>query len=207
VSSRFEVDEASYKRVQKYLSDAPARAFKALSYGMMRAGLGFEGQLVARRLSGHSDHSLGRRSGALARSCRVRIRTGGTLANLNLEFHVGVGAPHAKAHEAPPLGLAGTPIMSTRAGGYLSIPLADDLFSGTMVKRGPREDQPLSPLRMPDGKLFLIRRLGDFWDFRWMLVRSVTLKPRMHLLDDWKKWRKSAMVVLRTALAKEMRRK
>jgi hypothetical protein len=86
--------------------------------------------------------------------------------------------------------------------------MADDLFYGASGKvTSPWDDQPLRLAVMGPGQLFLVRDLGNGeQDFRWVLKRSVMMKPRLHLLDDWRKYRRTAILLIRKALRLELKK-
>jgi hypothetical protein len=97
------------------------------------------------------------RSGALRRSIRGQLR--------GLSISLSVGVPYGQLQEEGGV-VRGRP--------WLTVPLSE------AVRRSgrARDDSSLFPIRLRDGRLFLVAKVGDRIDFRWRLVRAVRIKPQ-----------------------------
>lgn len=121
-------------------------------------------QLVNRKLNElaldaevHAKNLAPVHTGALRRSIRGQVK--------GLAVQLTATVPYAQIQEEGGV-IYGRP--------WLTVPLRE------AVRLGPRarDDGSLFPIRLRDGRLFLVSRNGDRLDFRWRLVRQVRIKPQ-----------------------------
>jgi hypothetical protein len=165
----------------------------------------FEKKIRLGRLrGGTTDDRLGVRTGALSQSFGTAVAGLGTP---NVVVHVGFGPPahpwagaakkYAPVHE----GLVPMPIRP-KVGKFLAIPVADNLTGAGVARiKSPRDlaDPDFVPHIFASGLGYLVfegRRL------MFLLLRYVTIRPRLHFADEWRLFLPTARQQMRAVLAR-----
>jgi hypothetical protein len=197
--------------VQRFLRNviakAPEVAAKQLKAVMRDIGRNFTVKVQRERLAGETTaNSLGKRSGAMARSMGFTVR-GAKLSDL-IAF-MGFGPPskpwfggaeaYAHVHET------GAVIEAVNQE-FLAIPSGDNLTpAGLANVQSPRDlaDPRFVPWHFSDGEGFLV---FDQALLMFVLKREVEIPPRLHFADDWENFQDDIMVMMRVGLTKMLKR-
>lgn len=162
----------------RLVKDYPDEFAGHLGKAYDRGGGKFVTQFRKRKLSGRP--GLVRRSGALSKSLVHRV-VGTNIREIDLEISIGgPGVPYARTHEFGRRGRA----KRTR---YLSIPLdANKDSRGVALAKSPRDQNVRFGGRSAAGNI-LLRDAASGVPL-WVLVERMTIRPRLGLNSQWKKF-------------------
>ena len=182
-----ELDTASlrkaFKEVPKLLSTSIKFGYEQIGDDFAEAmSKRFEGSLTGPWKRQAASNQLANRTGNLRRSQRQTV-TGSNLDSLKLRATIGnaLTAPYAAIQEE------GGTVRPKKAGGFLTIPMPDNLTPAgrTKVTR-PRSDPSIFVLRT-NGRAFLVRKSasGEGLEFLFMLKKQVKIPARLGFGETW----------------------
>jgi hypothetical protein len=126
---------------------------------------------------------LASRSGDLRGSFRSKVFGGGSGDAREVGVRCVIGgseAPYARIHE-----FGGT-VRSTRPGGYLTIPMPDNLTGRGLTRFPSARLTPNSFLLKKNGRMFIVRPAGEEGlEFLWMLQKEVRIPKRLNFRRRW----------------------
>lgn len=209
------------QKLQKALTIMPGKMFTALKGAFREVGDTFLGTMITERLTTHSDDSLGRRTGDLARSFKKNV-SGDNLNNLTMLFFT--TSKYAEIHEK-----GGT--VYPKATKYLAIPLAAAKDPTGTSKYKPRDLNLVYGGRSKAGNILLrlstygAALAGKKFTYEtgektakgrarrakltagvpmFVLVKSVYIKPRLNLFSTWNRDIPITLGILNNAVDKTL---
>lgn len=162
----------------------------------------FRGDYSARRLTTHSPgKSVQQRTGTLGRALSQEV-TGDRLDRLRGRIyfdatHITVGTIGGSPNTTYAHTLEfGATIVPKRAK-WLTIPVGEGLTPAGVARYRSIADAPEGFFFRPDEDtlegLFYVREVGTRLEFLYSLRKKVTIKPTLHLIDDWKAFRRELL--------------
>lgn len=183
------------KKFEEALEKTPGRLFVGMRLSFTKIGNDYIRTLTKERLSGAGDKSLARRTGTLARSFAKTV-AGSELNELNLMIFTDV--KYAPIHQ-----FGGT--IRPKKGKYLAIPLgAAKTRAGVARWTSPRDVPDLKYGGRSAAGNILLRTVDGTPMF--VLVRQVTIKPRLGMFETWDKEFPGYVEVLNTKVGEVLRR-
>lgn len=176
-----------WKALQRALAEAPDRLYREIRRALTQFSVSFLGKFRTERIASRSGagnqpplaRKLTSRSGFLRKSFKHQI-SGREGDAMSLRSDIFSDAPYAAIHEA-----GGTIV--PRESSWLTIPLrAAKTASG--VARGPAKSfSDTFFVEKEPGKLLLMQRQDDEVVPLFVLVKSVTIKPRLRFVASFRK--------------------